>query len=543
MSKKKKMINNVGGAGTSIRLDLPYYSNYPDDDVDIEFVDEETERKKKRHKTLTITLSVISGALVVLIIAGFFLLRHFVFYPDFTTAAKNTVTSLAHDTEFDFSSFEREGQSTLGYNYDGTHISAWETHKNTDMSMRITVKENGEEKQYKHIVKNNEFAALHGGQWYGAASKGADRMIESSALPKLSSAEATYMLTYLEYISKASAEDKDAKITENFIKKVFNGSSISLSEDFRGVYGIFDSERYVKSRAYTINNDNLAEFINNVAAELRVADITVQIAFRNWADMNMFEGTKTFSEMLEELEKYADEIKAQDPFTMILEVCYAGQNLSAILMENSTTISDSETEKTQLVADFYSNGAKIRTEKKIVNADGVERDNTFDEIQITVEESDTAASYRVHMNTDGVNTDIKLMLNNADNTFELVAFCENTEAFKATGLYSDTKEQFDLKVTNVVRNGQTDTDFQFAVTCYYKTADIEMTAYKDILTMSEGELRALKENLFDWEMKLPEDEEELESEINKFFGLDKLIEDAKAELKKQEESSKSESKK
>lgn len=543
MSKKKKMINNVGGAGTSRKLDLPYYSNYPDDDVDIEFVDEETERKKKRHKTLTITLSVISGALVVLIIAGFFLLRHFVFYPDFTTAAKNTVTSLAHDTEFDFSSFEREGQSTLGYNYDGTHISAWETHKNTDMSMRITVKENGEEKQYKHIVKNNEFAALHGGQWYGAASKGADRMIESSALPKLSSAEATYMLTYLEYISKASAEDKDAKITENFIKKVFNGSSISLSEDFRGVYGIFDSERYVKSRAYTINNDNLAEFINNVAAELRVADITVQIAFRNWADMNMFEGTKTFSEMLEELEKYADEIKAQDPFTMILEVCYAGQNLSAILMENSTTISDSETEKTQLVADFYSNGAKIRTEKKIVNTDGVERDNTFDEIQITVEESDTAASYRVHMNTDGVNTDIKLMLNNADNTFELVAFCENTEAFKATGLYSDTKEQFDLKVTNVVRNGQTDTDFQLAVTCYYKTADIEMTAYKDILTMSEGELRALKENLFDWEMKLPEDEEELESEINKFFGLDKLIEDAKAELKKQEESSKSESKK
>lgn len=533
MKKRKKDIKNVGEGIGADKLELPYYNDYPDDDIDIEFINEDEERKKKKRKALTVTLSIISGVLVILLVAGFFLLKHFVFYPDFVDATKNTVADFIPETEFDFDKFESNGQSTLAYNYDGTYVSKWETHDGVDSNMRITVRENGEDKQYRQVVKDKEFAMLCSDKWYGAAAKDAEQTVASSAVAKLGSAEATHLLTYLEYISKASAKDKDAKITYNFIKKVFNDCAISESEDFHGVYVILDSERYVKSRTYTVNNDNLSDFIRNIALQLREADITVQIAFRNWADMNLFDGEKTFGEMLAEIEDYADKIKAEPIFTTVLEVCYSGNKLSALLITTKTQISEEESEHSHTILDCYSNGAKLRAEKKTFDASGAELTKELTELQLAMQDSDTACVYQLDANTDGASAKIKLTLNKAERSFELVASCGETEALKATGVYSDTGEQFDIKCKSLVRGGKEDTEFQFAVTCYYRTTDIELPAYKNILAMSESELEALKSDLFDWEMQIPASAEELETEINKFFGLDELIEKAKADAKKQ----------
>ena len=89
-------------------------------------------------------------------------------------------------------------------------------------------------------------------------------------------------------------------------------------------------------------------------------------------------------------------------------------------------------------------------------------------------------------------------------------------------------------MTSVTRAGKLDEDIRFAATFYYKTTDIEMVAYKDLLSMSEDELLALKDIAFDWEMKLPEDLDELNEETKKFFGLEELMDKAREELEKEQ---------
>ena len=535
MKKNRKSTKDIDRSGAANKIHLPYYNNYPEDDINIEFVNEEEKLKQKKRKTAKITVTVILCGLAALLVCGFFLLREFVFYPDFTKATGKTLSALAHDTEFNFAKFESEGQTKIDYSYDGTSVSYWETHKNANSNMRITVDENGDEQSYQHIVKGNEFAVKYGGNWYGASAKNAENNIAASDLPKLSSAEATYLLNYLGYVAKSADADKDERITANFAKKVFSESSISVCDSFRGIYGILDSERYVKSRVYAVTNENLAELLDNFAEQMRGADIRVQTAFRNWADINIFKGTKTFNEMLEEIEKYADEIREKDSFTSYVEICYTGQELSALLISTETEISNDKTEHSQIVADFYYNGAMISTEKKTVKADGTEENKTLSELQITVQTAGSSASYRIHTDTDGITTDIKLLLDNSANTFELTALCGETEAFAAKGVYSDTKEQVDLKVTSVTRGGKEDKDFKLALTFYYKSTDIEIVEYRDILSMSESDLRALKDNVFDWELPIPADRDELDKEAKKFFGLDELIDKAKENLKKQQE--------
>ena len=111
MKKSKKNINGIGKSGATSDIRLSYYNNYPDDEAEFSIVNEEEERKNKKRRVTKITTFILLGVLAIALVVGFFLIREFVIYPDFTKAAQNTVSMLAHDTEFDFSKLSREGQS------------------------------------------------------------------------------------------------------------------------------------------------------------------------------------------------------------------------------------------------------------------------------------------------------------------------------------------------------------------------------------------------------------------------------------------------
>ena len=524
------------------RLDLPYYNNYPEDDLAIEIVDEDAD-KQKRRKTLTITLSVLSGVLVILAVAGFFVLKQFYFYPRFADALEATVVDMLPDTEFDFAKFEGNGQSTVSYSYDGTSVSYWETHNKADSSMRLTVNEGGTEKIYKKVVSGGEFAVTYGGEWYGTTSKNASAMLDASHIApssssdvKLTGAEGEQLLTYLEYLAKASSAGKDVKIAANFVDQIFESSSISVSEDFHGLYGILGSDRYVKSRTYAINNANLAEFIKNFVSGIKVADPTVQNAVKRTVIANYTQGGETFDEFLDGLSTYADELTKAEAFTALLEICYSGNKLSAILLNTETTVSEEEKLCEQLIFDFYSNGFKMFSEKKTVAADGTESDKETSEIQMTAQFSDSGAAYKVLVNTEGVESTLNLTLNSLSGKFRLSVSVLENELFVAEGVYSDTKEQFDIKIMSVTKNGAASSDIQFALTCYYRTTDIVLPGYRDILAMDPSHLEGIRSTAFDWSISIPENGESLREEAYKFFGIKDAVEKAKKDaLKAQSE--------
>ena len=175
-----------------------------------------------------------------------------------------------------------------------------------------------------------------------------------------------------------------------------------------------------------------------------------------------------------------------------------------------------------VIVDFFNNGIKIREESKNFDSEKNPSDETYTEVNFALAPTANGFSLKVTSDTDGKAAQIKLTLNGVDGKFDLTASFEDTETFTASGTYLDSKEQFDLKFTNVTRNGVIDNDFKFAVTFYYKTVDVEMPAYKDIFTMSSADLDAMRKNTFDWEFELPE-KAELRSDVEKFFGLDKAI--------------------
>ena len=47
MKKNKRNIKNMGQSGAASKIHLSYYNNYPEDDLNLEFVNEEEERKTK----------------------------------------------------------------------------------------------------------------------------------------------------------------------------------------------------------------------------------------------------------------------------------------------------------------------------------------------------------------------------------------------------------------------------------------------------------------------------------------------------------------
>lgn len=511
------------------KLQLPYYNNYPDDEPIIKVLSEEDEQRERRRKAAVITLPIVAGALVILAIVSFFLLKSFVFFPNFSDAFENTLESMIPDTAFDFAKLEKEGQTSLEYNYDGMSISYWETHKGSASSSRMTVKDNGDEDSYRYVSTNKEFAVMYGNAWYGAKVKDAEAALAAvpispagNATSKLTEAEGAYLLTFLEYLGKVSSDDVNTKIATNFVDGVFKTSYEENVEVFRGTYAILDSDRYVKSRAYTIDNENLVSFINDLISELQVADPTVKEAFVKSVMAHITEGEMTFDGMIDELNGYIDEIKNNDPFKINLEICYSGKKLSAILITKNVTVSEEKTDYNQIIVDFFNNGIKIREESKTLDAEKNPADETYTEVNFALAPTANGFSLKVTSDTDGKAAQIKLTLNGVDGKFDLTASFEDTDTFTASGTYLDSKEQFDLKFTNVMRNGVSDNDFKFAVTFYYKTVDVEMPAYKDIFTMSSADLDAMRKNTFDWEFELPE-KDELRVDVEKFFGLDKAI--------------------